>query len=218
MIRKYLNRIYNHWRILLKDRAYSLSLFVGFIVLFGALFVNFKASVYNDLSNYPSVGDIILNNIPAVNLDFLFDWGLVAIIVAISAYGILYKPEKCPFVLKTFGILLLVRSCFILLTHIGPPVGFLVGMEQDVNNATFFRNDLFFSGHTSTPFLCYLLTRDGKYFKWFMLASSFIMGATVLLMHVHYSIDVFSAFFITHGIYSLSDKIFNNLNVPILEQ
>lgn len=213
MIGKYLHRLFHHWRVLLKDRAYSISLFVGFLVLFGSLFIAFRASSYNDLSDYPSVGDIILNNIPAMDLNFLFDWGFAAVVTAISVYGLLYKPEKAPFILKTFGILILVRSCFILLTNIGPPVGFLVGMEQDMNNLTFFRNDLFFSGHTSVPFLCYLMTSEGKVFKWFMLVSSFILGATVLLMHVHYSIDVFAAYFITYGVFALSNKIFNDLNV-----
>ena len=35
----------------------------------------------------------------------------------------------------------------------------------------------------------------------------------MLLMHVHYSIDVFAAFFIAYGVYAFSDKVFNNLNI-----
>ena len=46
-----------------------------------------------------------------------------------------------------------------------------------------------------------------------MLIGSLIMGVTVLLMHVHYSIDVFSAFFISYGVYTFSNMIFNQLNV-----
>ena len=39
------------------------------------------------------------------------------------------------------------------------------------------------------------------------------MAATVLFMHVHYSIDVFAAFFIAYGVYAFSDKVFNHLNL-----
>lgn len=213
MIKKYLYRLYSHWRVLMKDKAYSISLLIGFLVLFGALFINFKVSAYNDLNDYSSVGDLILDSIPTYDLGFLYDWGFIGVIVAICVYGLLYKPEKAPFILKTFGILLLVRSCFILLTHIGPPIGFLVGVEEDSMGTMFFKNDLFFSGHTSVPFMCFLLTGDGKIFKWVMLVASFVLGATVLLMHIHYSIDVFAAYFITYGIFALSNKIFNYLNV-----
>jgi hypothetical protein len=39
-----------------------------------------------------------------------------------------------------------------------------------------------------------------------MLVSSIILAITVLLMHVHYSIDVLSAYFITYGVYKLSEN------------
>ena len=39
------------------------------------------------------------------------------------------------------------------------------------------------------------------------------MAFSVLAMLVHYSIDVFAAFFITYGTYKLSDNIFNKLNL-----
>jgi hypothetical protein len=37
-------------------------------------------------------------------------------------------------------------------------------------------------------------------------------------MHVHYSIDVFSAFFITYGVYALSLRLFGNLTARFLEK
>ncbi|MCL5009147.1 MAG: hypothetical protein M1400_02270, partial [Patescibacteria group bacterium] len=44
--------------------------------------------------------------------------------------------------------------------------------------------------------------------RYVFLAASVVFGAAVLLGHLHYSIDVFSAFFITYGIYRIAVKIF----------
>jgi hypothetical protein len=216
MILRYFAKVWHHWKVLLYDRAYLISLFVGVFVLVSSYFVTFFVSSYNDFKSYVSVGDFILDNIPTYNLEFLFTWGIYSTLAFIFAYFVFERQELLPFALKTFGLLLFVRSGFIVLTHVGPPSGFFyedsVGPIYDSFTQWIFRNDLFFSGHTAIPFMAFLLLKDYKV-RWLMLFSSIAMGVTVLLMHVHYSIDVFAAFFITHGIYALSDRIFNNLNL-----
>lgn len=218
MVKEYFSKLVHHWKVLLKDRAYFVSLLVGIVVIFAALFLNILVSAYKDGVSYAPVGDLLLENLPTYNLEFLFTWGFYIIIALICAYPLFKKPEVAPFTLKTFGILLIVRSAFIMLTHVGPPEGFfydaqIMGSGFIESTAVFrFKNDLFFSGHTSTPFLAFLLYNKTR-FKWAMLFASFLMGATVLLMHVHYSIDVFAAFFIAYGVYAFSDKVFNNLNL-----
>ncbi len=207
-------QLVHHWRVLLKDRAYVISFIVGILVFAGGWFLVKTVSLYKDTVSYASVGDLLLNNLPTYDLRFVFSWGIYLIVLIIVLYPLLFKQEIAPFMFKTYGILLIVRACFILLTDIGPPAGFLFedGFDGTLFKEISFKNDLFFSGHTAIPFLAFLLWKDTK-FKWFMFAASLAMGATVLLMHVHYSIDVFAAFFITYGIYAISDKIFNGLNV-----
>jgi hypothetical protein len=63
----------------------------------------------------------------------------------------------------------------------------------------------------AVPFLGFLLFREDN-IRYFFLFFSFFMGAVVLLMHVHYSIDVFSAFFITYGTHKVGEKFFNKVN------
>ena len=46
------------------------------------------------------------------------------------------------------------------------------------------------------------------YLRWIFLTASVIFGASVLLGHQHYSIDVFAAFFIAYGIYHIALKLF----------
>ncbi|MDD3862132.1 MAG: phosphatase PAP2-related protein [Candidatus Gracilibacteria bacterium] len=216
MSQDFFRKTLHQWRILFKDSAYRWSFALGLFVLISGGLVTKEVGVYRDMSVYVSVGDFILNRIPTYDLEILFFWGLYALIGMIVFYGILVEPEKFPFMMKTFGVLLFVRSGFIVLTFIGPPEGFF--FKDGVNFGVFwkdviFKNDLFFSGHTSIPFMGYLLFRKNKWFRMVMLLGSVVMGLTVLLMHVHYSIDVFAAFFISYGIYAFSDKIFNQLNL-----
>ena len=205
----------HRWRVLLNDRAYVWSLVAGIAIFVAAYFVNYWASVAHDQVHYAPVGDLILNWLPTYDLEFIFTWGIWTLVALTILYPTIFKPELWPFVLKTFGILFLVRSCFITLTDIGPPEGFFYenGVTVGTNplRELIFRNDLFFSGHVAIPFLSFLLFKDSK-FKWVMLVGAILEAITVLVMHIHYSIDVFSAFFITHGVYAISNKVFNDLN------
>lgn len=63
-------------------------------------------------------------------------------------------------------------------------------------------NDLFFSGHTATLFLLFLAVKSLR-LKGLLLIGTVFAGAGVLLMHVHYSGDVFAAPFFAFGSWAL---------------
>lgn len=224
MISEFFAKTFFHWKVLFKDKAFIISFLVGWLVLFGGYFIGQIASIYHDLNIYPSVGDYVLEMIPVYNLSILYIWGFYVLIICFFVYGILFEPEKAPFILKTFGILLIVRACFISLTFVGPPDGYfyIKSLNAEYLKTSgakfFFNNDLFFSGHTAAPFLAYLLAKRSKWWRRFFLFGSFLMAATVLIMHIHYSIDVFAAFFIAYGVYAISNKVFNSLNVRFRER
>jgi membrane-associated phospholipid phosphatase len=69
-------------------------------------------------------------------------------------------------------------------------------------------NDFFFSGHTGMPFLIALIFWKEKWVRSISIAVSLLFGALVLLGHLHYSIDVFGAFFITYTIFHICQKFF----------
>lgn len=211
----------HHWKLLLKDKAFVISLLFGVILSFASYGVTIFVSMQMDMLSYTSVGDLILDRIPTYDLEILFTWGIYLIVFFSVLYTILWKPEMTPFVLKSFALLYFVRCGFMILTNFGPPEGFFyengVDVQQNFMKHLIFRNDLFFSGHVSIPFLGFLIFRK-SYFAWLLFVASIVMAFTVLLMHVHYSIDVFAAFFITYSVYALSDKVFNNLNLRFRER
>ena len=157
--------------------------------------------------NWSAVSDVILNNIGPYNLSFIFVWLLVLVVVVFIAYPLIYQTDKLPYAITILSFFLVIRSVFMLFTHLGAPIDAIKVNAPSLLQFLTFTNDLFFSGHTGLPFLGYLIFRkDNKWIKTFMFISSIIMAITVLLMHIHYSIDVLAAFFITYGIYKIGDS------------
>lgn len=207
---------YHYWKELLKEKKFRISLIVGIGVLMFAFIVNYRAAAYTSTVRVLSVGDLILDYIPTMDLTYMYTFGIYVTAAVIFLYPILYKPELAPFTFKTVAAFILIRSFFISLTHLGAPANYFALPQMDDQPGLFrlfYMNDLFFSGHTGFPFLGALLFWENKYLRWILIAMSAGQAVTVLFMHVHYSIDVFSAWFITYAIYEVSDKVFNKLNL-----
>jgi hypothetical protein len=123
------------------------------------------------------------------------------------------KPKYIPFALKTIALFVIVRAFFVTLTHLGASFH-QVTMDTDaigygIYNFLFYsKSDYFFSGHTGIPFLLAFVFYKERKWRYFLFACSFVFGVSMLLGHLHYSIDVFSAPFITYSIFIISKNLF----------
>ena len=194
------------YRSCFREKDFASSLVVSLLLLFVGIVVTWFAIVYATDHSSSSVTDIILSNIPVFDVDGIFVYGPVIYWVIIGLY-LLAHPRKMPFSLKSIGLFLLIRSAFISMTHIGPfiPNATTTGGILGVFTTG---NDLFFSSHTGLPFLMALIFWDDKNLRHFSLAASVFFGAIVLMAHLHYTIDVFGAFFITFSIFSIAKVFF----------
>ena len=200
--------IIERYRLSWTDRYFRFSIPVAVAAFIGAMFVNFWAIHQATNNASASVTDIILSNIPVFEVDQIFVYGTF-LVVAVSVVMLLMHPARIPFSLHAVTLFILIRSTFTLMTHLGPPeVAYLSDFGATITNS-FFGADQFFSAHTGMPFLGALAFWgfDNR-FKWFFLLSSLFFAAIVLLGHIHYTIDVMSAFFITYGIYHLALWLF----------
>ncbi len=179
----------------------------GFVFLAFGLGATFFANTYTTERASNSVTDIILDNIPTVNVGFLFSDGVTIFLIVVGCI-LLYEPRRIPFVLKSSALFVLVRSGFMILTHLAPPLHGSYVDPQDLLYKISSGDDLFFSAHTGLPFLFALIFWEEKYFRYFFLFSSAIGATIVLLGHLHYSIDVFSALFISFGIFHIAKRFF----------
>lgn len=195
-----------------KDKLYSL--LTAFLMLGVAFAFEHVASVYaySYLARPTSVyvGDILLDNLPVVNLNLIIIEGALVCIV-LGTLFVFSKPRYILFTLKTVALFIATRAFFTSLTHIGiypgainPGAGFLDSIYIYLD----FQTGFFFSGHTGLPFLMALIFWREPLPRTILLSLSFIFAVAVLLAHVHYSIDVFAAPFMVYGIFTIAKKFF----------
>ncbi len=204
-----MSQLFLRYKTCFRDRKFVWSFILGVLVLAAGIAVSIFAIAYatNRASN--SVTDLILSNIPVFNVDDAFVYGPVIFWLVVIGYTF-WDPKKLPFTLKSIGVFLIIRSAFVSLTHISP---FPTHVEIDSSGllAVFTTGkDQFFSGHTGLPFLIAMIYWRDKWMRAFALAASFFFGIIVLLGHLHYSIDVFAAFFITYSIFHICLSMFHN--------
>ena len=205
-----------------KNKNFILSFSVSIIFLIFSLIVNFYAGTYATERASSPVTDIVLSNIRVFDVDGIFIFGLISFWIFSLVFCVL-RPRKMPFIVKSVALFVFIRSIFVTLTHIGPfPGGDIMTTSKVIEHLTF-GGDLFFSGHTGMPFLMALIFWDNnKYLRYLFLFASLVFGVVVLLGHLHYSIDVLSAFFITYTIFHIARLFFkkdyeNFLNTKKIE-
>ncbi len=211
-----IRRVVRKWNVLLRSKEFVILFILGLLLVVLAEYLLVIIATYKDgFSNFPSVGDLILDNIAVRDWTSLYLYGPFVALVITLFYLIFLRPDLFPFALFAFGAIDLLRAFSISLTNIAPPADIIYLQKPELIDASlkylFMKSDLFFSGHVSHVLLPFFILKEYK-IRWFMLFWSFVMGVTVLVMHVHYSIDVFAAFFITYGTYKVVLRIYRRVN------
>lgn len=202
-----MKQILHSHKMFWSQKPFALSALVGLLLLAFSLFINYCANVYVAFSASAAVSDLILDNLPVIDVDFIFLEGFIIFILFII-FLLIREPRKIPFVLKSIAVFIFIRAIFISLTHIAlPPEHSFLDLGKILQGFTS-GNDLFFSSHTGLPFLMALVFWEYKKIRLIFIFSSLIFAASVLLGHLHYSIDVFAAYFIAYGIFRLAQILF----------
>jgi hypothetical protein len=201
------------WRTEILDHKYQILLALAFLGI--ACTLNYYFGTYvSNRAIVATVPDLVLDNVPCVNIpvvSVLYVWLYISVFVVLFSYPFFFRPRRLHYVLGMTSLFILVRAIFVTFTHLKTPADAVHVLFPWPFQGLHFTNDMFFSGHAGLPFLGFLMFRQNKAIRSYMLASSIILGAVVLLMHQHYAIDVLSAFFITYGIYRIGGKVFNNV-------
>ncbi len=198
-------------KMFLSDKNFLITFFTGLVFVGISLVVQYYASFYVTRSISEPVTDIILSNTRVYDVDGIFIYGALLLTCVAIIVG-LRRLNYAPFVLKSIALFTLIRSLFVSLTHISPfPTRAVISsvfFSNPTFNGIFTGNDLFFSGHTGIPFLLALIFWEHKTLRFIFLGFSLLFAIVVLLGHLHYSIDVLSAYFITFSIFHICKFLF----------
>ena len=182
------------------------SLVTGWLWLILGLVIANRAGTYATAMAGPPVGDLILDHIPTLDLTTLHVSVAIGYWLCVVAW-MAWQPQAQAFATRAFAMLLVVRSIFICITHLGPPPN-LLKVEGPFAPLILFTGDLFFSGHVGAPFLLALIFWERPAVRWTGLAAAAFFAPVVLLAHVHYSLDVLGALPMVWAIFEASCRLF----------
>ena len=189
-------------------------LVVEALILFAlALTVQHFAYNYVDFhAQTTHVGDLLLDHLPSVNLDIFIVQGAL-VLTGLLIILLLVHPRYILFSIKALSLFIITRSIFISLTHLGVNLHQITLNTNSIGFSVYDflyngKNDFFFSGHVGATFLMALIFWREKIWRYTFLVCTGIFAVSVILAHMHYSIDVFAAPFITYALFEISKKIF----------
>ena len=197
-LRAYFQRGLREWIGEFLEYRYLIASSLALVAI--ATYLDYHCGVYVSATDGPDIPDLILDHIGPVDLGPLFVYGYIALIGLLFVYPLVFHIRMLHFVVGQFSLLVILRAVFMLFTHLQTPSDAITRDFPWIFEHLSFRNDMFFSGHTAIPFLgFFLFKRSGL--RYVFLLGSLVMAVVVLAMHLHYSIDVFAAFFVTYCSY-----------------
>ena len=148
--------------------------------------------------------DPLLALFPAVNLTWVTFLIIYAGIIA-GLVALVQNPRRLLLVFQAYAVMALFRMAAMYLTPLEPPPGIIELRDPFVEffgGGKTLTRDLFFSGHTSTTFLLFLVI-PGRGMRVAYACATVLVGLCVVLQHVHYTVDVVAAPFFAYGAYSI---------------
>ncbi len=199
MFNRFFSEFAENWRIGWKQNSFRYR-FVITVAIY-IVMVSFLAGLLTDFEKRDgfSFSDPILNMFAPIDLTymvFVLTYGLVLF----AMVYFLKDPSYFMLGFQSYVLLLTLRIITIWLLPLNAPettIPMNDPVVQSFGNGEILTKDLFFSGHTSAAFLFLFLARE-KWARYLFLALGLLIGTSVILQHVHYTIDVIAAPFFSY--------------------
>lgn len=197
------------WKSFLKDKK-NLIEFIITVIILTVVMISFSQFLhFIEQREGVVLSDPILRAFNPIDLTWLI-FALIYFSLIVFIITKFNKPDKLLIAFQAYGLMVIFRTIAMYLTPFEAPETLLLLNDpfvQFFGKGEILTKDLFFSGHTGTLFLLFLLA-ENKTLKIIFLTATLLVGSAVLLQHVHYTIDVLVAPFVAYGAY----KIIKNLH------
>lgn len=191
-----------NWKEFLKEKRNRVELVITLFLL--AVVLTSLANFLNYVEARQGVllPDPLLNLFNPIDLTWLI-FALIYISLVVAIATLSQKPKRLLFAVQLYTLMVLLRIVAMFLLPLEPPATMIILSDPLIEffgTGQTLTKDLFFSGHTATLFILFLVS-EKKIIKTVFLISTIAVAIAVLLQHVHYSIDVFAAVFFTYACY-----------------
>jgi len=196
------------WKNFLQDSSNKKLTVSTILVLLVTLFLLSSFLTYNETRAGTEIYDPVLALFDPINLTW-FIFALIYSGLLIGIYHFVQNPPVLIRALLTYSFLALIRISMMFSIPLDPPPEMISLTDPFVElfgTGSTLDRDLFFSGHTSTMFMLFLLSYKPMLKKMF-LTGVVLVGASVILQHAHYTIDVLVAPFVAYASYRIAGFI-----------
>jgi len=188
-------QIKQEWSRFLSSRWRVMLLLVLFVFAILALITVSKFLVFAETRLGYQLHDHILASFDAVDVSsWLFSLTYFCILLGI--FGSMKSPRLFLVTLTSVGFVVIFRMLTIFLIPLEPPHGIIPlrdpFLEQTLYAQQVLTKDLFFSGHTSSIFILFLIN-ESKWIKRVLLLGTCTVAVLLLVQKAHYTVDVIFA-------------------------
>ncbi len=193
------------WKTELADRNFRNLFIIVVITTVITLMLLTNYRIYNETR----VGFAYTDPFQALFSPINLTWSTFALIYSgllLGVYSFIQRPRVFVHALLTYSIIVLFRIVLMYSLPLDPPHTMISLRDPFVEmfgSGPPLDKDLFFSGHTATMFMMFLLVYTPTLKKIF-LVGSILVGLSVILQHNHYTVDVLVAPFVAYTSYRIA--------------
>ena len=193
-----------NWKEFLNNKKNRNEFFISLFLLAIALTALANFGNFTETRTGVVLQDPLLNLYNPIDLTWLI-FGLIYISLIVAIVSLLKNPKQLLFAMQLYALMVVVRISAMYLLPLEPPAKIIILNDPFVEffgSGKSLTKDLFFSGHTASLFVLFLTAKQ-KTIKIIFLVCTIVVAISVLLQHVHYTIDVFAALFFTFACYKI---------------
>jgi len=207
------------WSEALADRSFKRQLVWTVIVLLAALTaLSHFLEFVEDRSGVTPV-DPFLQRISPIDLTWL-TFGVIYLGLVVGIATLVRQPRVLLVAIQSYVVMVGVRITMMYVMPLDAPGGLIPlkdPLVQLFGSGRTPTKDLFFSGHTSTLFLLCLSVQSRKLKALFLLCTVCV-GVAVILQHVHYTVDVLVAPFVSYGALRFVQRLHRGATLRIIRR
>lgn len=194
----------NNWKLFFKETHAVQRLVITFVLLVLTVFSLSRFIIFVESRQGVILNDPLFNFFEAIELNAII-FTLIYVSIITALFHLSAHPARLLIALQSYTLLVITRILMMYVTPLDPPLG-TIDLNDPlvfvVGTGTKITKDLFFSGHTSTLFLLFLVVVNKKLRSVF-LVSALLVGIAVMLQKAHYTIDVLVAPFISYSCFRI---------------